>query len=1340
MEPSSPRNLTQPSLFASSPMGEQELEKLEGLGPKVKDFVVSINENLQTNFLLRRFIRDDIKDLTLSEFKDWVNSYDWEVLKKCMLPPSISQAFKMLKKCMFPSEEFLEKFKVCHKKISQAKEVVSCLGKPSKRFKLTVKKILEEKEVRILEEEQLDIKISNLFNLLKTVEDIFLSEQKVETTLISLFGNSFNKLSDYVRDLKEHNPFMSSLVERLLHSPEKLIRKILNLDMEYDSLSLRMLDISKDGNLITIIGEDKTKIILTINEEGDHIGRITWEKREKDCLEKFLPDEKNTEMKSCSIYASPEALLQGFYDIKFESGKERSYLQTWSYRQYGFVPFVHESKETPSDDDPDWHILDQDVVRKEIICRIYEGENHRRWYFFEKDHEEQKICITGSWEDFCKMCQGEYSRTIINRNFDEKFHENRLYTTQTEPVSNDNIRKRLQQEIRAKTDLIECLAEENFDEIFATIFSGNDSLPLIEKLMEKSAISTPLQILCDLREITSKSELLLNFIQKANFLQLRGKNEGARAFVLGDYLHLIDLLNQALEKAEALKGKRGISFIGATGSGKSSTVAYLIGVLMQIQGNRYGEDYVDAKEESLGQGSQPKIGHALGVSETIFTAPFALKNIQAAVSSESRLQKAIKIDAPVNIIRNLVLLDNPGYFDTRGTEYEIATNFSVDYSVDALDVVDAVVQVINYGVFLHERSSPFMRELEELICRYPSVLVDKHLMEKVFFVITKQGKVTLENLQERIQQLLKEERERTISDQSTGHSKKIEGPDKCKLLQFFLDRSRNKGVILLKPNTENQRIDFLNDVLKNVEEEDAQEVSLKSSYVPSLSKPSMLRKFSEIVHGAVSQWRATLDAFDALLVKMKSIEADLHANQEEIARKKQEIEDREKRLKEQEELIIEFEEIEKYDKLQDPSQLSEELQTKIKNAQESQISQTKIAIEQLKKEHSGLDLLIEKINKEIGILNVKKGDLQEEINQETISLKNYSTGVSSQNLVDISYGASSTYDVTVWKNISAEQLQAKTRRAVDRGDEYLSDSESYEREVKTRDMTHVGNTYPLRNISREYPLIPNTTDYSAQLQKLQAISDGAGKTVTFNHSDYSIIIEKNKVDFINIKPHNDGRTISYGFKEKFDGKAPYPKLLITHNVPKKELYKTQIASCTDKINALTGKLSDITKKIEQLESEKKGHLEEQNQKCTQHKKMEVALEQQKVEIIEKIKQCKETCVELKNEMKTFEKEIEALKIVEGDIQAEKEKKLFERKRWALFIDSYRVQLDHTLGMVRYFVKNQAKFSKEIESFNKQAGEVVDECNVFLDDYQKNEQAINEDISQLLSRKDNKVYI
>lgn len=1309
------QNLMNPTYpVASQPVGdlkEQEKDKPNTITEKVAEFVASINENLLTNYLLRGFIREDIENLTVDEFSDWVNKYDWEDLKKCKMPPSVSKAFKTLKQCFSASEEkkdlFLRDFKACHQDISQAREIITALGKLHDRFTQTFEDILEESEVRILEERPLRGKIENLFELLS---DTSLPNKTIEMRLDTLFGNSFKKV-DMARDLRDHNPYKIPLVERLLFHREGLVGKVLCLCREHDNLSTKIKDINKNQNLITITGEENTKITLTIHEEKKCISKIVWEQIFKESLDKFLPDELHPKDKTCQIYPKPELedsadflrrLLNGFYEIHLEFGEEGGGFLGLSkkrhYKQFNFIPTTPETKR--------------------IVCRIYDDEKDS-WYLVANGGKQT---MTGQWADFCNMWVGE-TRQSTHRNFDHRFLENRLYITQTEPVSNDSIKKLLGQGVNAKKDLIICLAEEDFYPFFASMFSGNPNMTFIHNLMEKTAIKKPLEILCKLEEITSGSdreELLLSFILKAVFLQLK-KNDGATAFVLGDFLHLVGFLGQALDKAEALQGKRGILFTGSTGAGKSATVAYLIGYLMKIENDRFGETRVDTETESTKQASPPKIGHALGVSETIFTAPYELISTEAAVSSQSRRQKTIKIEVPQNInLQDVRLLDSPGRHDTRGTDYAITTNFSIDYSIASLEEVDAVVQVINYAVFLPQRSSLFMKELEDLSSSFPHVFQHEDLKKKVFFVITRQGDVSLENLQERIQELLKEERERRIESQKNMAYSSLD--DKCLLLQFFLERLLDNGVILLSPDSSNQRIDILNRILGKVETKEG--VSLKSSYIPSLSQPSMLRKFSQIVHGAFSQWKATLDAFFDLHEKLEDIEKDLLANQKEIKRKTQEITERKQRWEEHQNLISMLQEIE------DQSSDDEALQLKVEDAQKVQILHTKLAIVQLKGEIENLDSLITSTKNAFEECTFVKVTLQKDIEQESISINKYSTGVSAQELVNKSFNKSSTWTSRHWK--SSVDLNAKVSRSVDRGDGYISDSEnSSNYESKKMDMSMDFTSYYSEAISKEHQLVPNASDNATQLKKLQEIRAGSG-AVTFEHSDYSITIDQTKVEFIDIKPHNDGMKMAYGFKMLFNGQPPYPKLVITHQIPNKELNKTQIASCRDRISTWYEKLMDATKKISQLEAENKAQRKEIKQKLEQQKKMEATLVKQE-ETAEKIKQCQVNCEELQVEMATLQKDIEWQSINERSLQVVKEKKLFERKLWALFIESHSEQLNQTLKILKYFVQNQEKFSQEIESFNVQAKEVVKEGLLFLEYYQNKEKAITRDIRELLHR-------
>jgi len=65
-----------------------------------------------------------------------------------------------------------------------------------------------------------------------------------------------------------------------------------------------------------------------------------------------------------------------------------------------------------------------------------------------------------------------------------------------------------------------------------------------------------------------------------------------------------------------------IPFIGSTGSGKSTTVSYMMGVPMEKFEDEFGETRIRHKEAA--NNTLPKIGFALGLSETLHTKTFSL--------------------------------------------------------------------------------------------------------------------------------------------------------------------------------------------------------------------------------------------------------------------------------------------------------------------------------------------------------------------------------------------------------------------------------------------------------------------------------------------------------------------------------------------------------------------------------------------------------------------------------------------------------------------------------------------------------------------------------------------
>ena len=83
----------------------------------------------------------------------------------------------------------------------------------------------------------------------------------------------------------------------------------------------------------------------------------------------------------------------------------------------------------------------------------------------------------------------------------------------------------------------------------------------------------------------------------------------------------------------------------------------------------------------------------------------------------------------------MILCDNPGFNDTRGSEYEICTSLSIDRAMKAAEKIRAVVLVISYDCFTTERANPLVKTLILMQDRFPQIL-DEHA-QSMYILITK---------------------------------------------------------------------------------------------------------------------------------------------------------------------------------------------------------------------------------------------------------------------------------------------------------------------------------------------------------------------------------------------------------------------------------------------------------------------------------------------------------------------------------------------------------------------------------------------------------------------------
>lgn len=112
-----------------------------------------------------------------------------------------------------------------------------------------------------------------------------------------------------------------------------------------------------------------------------------------------------------------------------------------------------------------------------------------------------------------------------------------------------------------------------------------------------------------------------------------------------------------------------------------------------------------------------------------------------------------------SICKNVVLCDNPGFHDTRGTEYEICTSMSLDLAVEKSKSLRAIVLIIPYGNFINDKANAVLALVETMKQRFPEILEKGTESHKAFHILitkyTTNKQVT--SFRNRIVQHIKEE-------------------------------------------------------------------------------------------------------------------------------------------------------------------------------------------------------------------------------------------------------------------------------------------------------------------------------------------------------------------------------------------------------------------------------------------------------------------------------------------------------------------------------------------------------------------------------------------------------
>ena len=82
-----------------------------------------------------------------------------------------------------------------------------------------------------------------------------------------------------------------------------------------------------------------------------------------------------------------------------------------------------------------------------------------------------------------------------------------------------------------------------------------------------------------------------------------------------------------------------------------------------------------------------------------------------------------------------MLCDNPGFLDTRGTDYEICTNLSIDQAIDKCKSIKSIVLVVPFSIFTLDRANHIFSLIYSMKERFPEIMEINSPTNKSFHIL-----------------------------------------------------------------------------------------------------------------------------------------------------------------------------------------------------------------------------------------------------------------------------------------------------------------------------------------------------------------------------------------------------------------------------------------------------------------------------------------------------------------------------------------------------------------------------------------------------------------------------
>jgi len=773
------------------------------------------------------------------------------------------------------------------------------------------------------------------------------------------------------------------------------------------------------------------------------------------------------------------------------------------------------------------------------------------------------------------------------------------------------------------------------DKILVNTVPGDQLNLLSRKYREKLGI---------LRE---PSEILRTIVLEANYQRLIAKKKEV------EVSNTMNLLRDAMISIEKIKGKDTVFFIGNTGAGKSTAVGFLLGAKMEEFINHAGDRairYAPGQDEN----ALPKIGQSLGQSETLYTTGYLPSPI---------LQRQIRKDT-------IAIGDCPGFLDTRGSEYELCTNLSIDEAVRHTASIEAVVAVAPASSFLADKANPILTLIETVRDKFSFAFSTGSENDKVFLLITKCKHIqqeTLEKLKDgtRFALLLEE-----IDRQMRELQKKIADTEAStpNLQMESLERRKRTWESLVNMHNRKQ-IDYIDidltsqprTLLKKYSEKKGSHIR-KSSYSKAMDNGVMQEKFGKSVEMSVNTWE-----YHIFRKFLEEIPKSLETYERNIGEKRTFLDQKTRQQEEKSNEIISLESnIEKLKKILEKDEIPEADVTEFQSIQTDKMSRLSRLIA----------TNLEQITEKESLLATKKAEITDLENERKEKERRISELISRNN--DLSSGEPHTEVLWEMKYDKKESITTGGTWKSDqhRKDAFLrGDGGKHEDFIPGSVFTvvaqdYTGNFTHTAYIEKTYAVMPK----DPEMRKAFETAIGEGK-LSFSSGAYKATLDgKHFSCDLGMIAEPTGKKIRYGLTTFWKKGRDLPWIKISHSTPKSEYNEAEIINndgikkaCEKRISEINGTL-EINKKTKTTFERDIIKLRESITNAKQELSDEKQLETRTL-ISQMLKQHEIDVESKKREKEDLSLEIRGLKEEEESLIHELEKKKEERRHLALLIVS-----------------------------------------------------------------------